>query len=408
MNRHSRIAFTLVELLVVIAIIGILVALLLPAIQASRESARRASCTNNLRQLILAVHDYEQAHEHYPAGTVDKKGPIRNVPSGHHISWIARILPYLEENALFGQLDLNLSAYHNKNDPARQTVIDILICPSNPADYEPYSSYAGCHHDAEAPIDADNRGVFFLNSRLTRDDIKDGAAYTLFLGEKLIDDTDLGWLSGTRGTLRNTGWPLNHKVAGASWASGSLQWLYQYAPNDSGWAWSDQQIDPITGQTLQLDPVTGDYVPIDPMAEPPTDDPATPPVDESTPTDEPVPPTDDATQPTDDAAAVDEMAEAAPAVSVDAAPGDAEMFDEFGAKRVPLKADANGLFPHSRLGGNPATPLVGGGFSSRHADGVNFALGDGSVRFITESATAGFLGRLANRADGQTIDAKEW
>jgi prepilin-type processing-associated H-X9-DG protein len=82
-------------------------------------------------------------------------------------------------------------------------------------------------------------------------------------------------------------------------------------------------------------------------------------------------------------------------------------FDELG-NLVELKADANGLYPHSRKGGNPATPLMGGGFSSRHADGVNIALGDGSVRFVSESATAGFLGRLANRADGKTIDANEW
>ena len=408
MNRHTRIAFTLVELLVVIAIIGILVALLLPAIQASRESARRASCTNNLRQIILAVHDYELAHEHYPAGTVDTKGPIRNVPNGHHISWIARILPYLEENALFSQLDLELSAYHHKNDRARQTIIDILICPSNPANAEPYSNYAGCHHDVEAPIDVDNRGVFFLNSKLTRDDLKDGAAYTLFLGEKLIDDTDLGWLSGTRGTLRNTGWPLNQKKAGTRWAAGSMPWLYQYTPDDSGWAWSDQLIDPITGQTMQLDPVTGEYVPIDPTSEPPSSDATDPPVDEPAPTDDAAP-ADDAAKPIDDATSVEEIADAAPAEPVDAIPNDAVMFDEFGVEKpAPLKADKNGLFPHSRLGGNPATPLMGGGFSSRHADGVNFALGDGSVRFIAESASASFLGRLANRADGQTIDAKEW
>ena len=97
MKRHHPTAFTLVELLVVIAIIGILVALLLPAIQASRESARRASCTNNMSQLILAVHDYEAAHEFYPAGTVNPTGPIQNLPNGHHISWIVRILPYIEE-----------------------------------------------------------------------------------------------------------------------------------------------------------------------------------------------------------------------------------------------------------------------------------------------------------------------
>src|SRR5262245_27516639 len=188
--------FTLVELLVVIAIIGILVALLLPAIQASRESARRASCTNQISQLILAVHDYEAAHEHYPAGTVNPTGPIQNLPNGHHISWVARILPYFEERVLYDNLDLSLSAYHQKNDRARQTTISMLICPSCSADEWPYSNYAGCHHDVEAPIDANNRGVLFLNSRIARDDLKDGATYTIFLGEKLPDDYDLGWLSG--------------------------------------------------------------------------------------------------------------------------------------------------------------------------------------------------------------------
>src|SRR5215213_9018199 len=184
MKRIHQTAFTLVELLVVIAIIGILVSLLLPAIQASRESARRASCTNKMSQLILAVHDFEAAHEFYPAGTVNPTGPIQNLPNGQHISWIVRILPYIEEQLLYQNIDTALSAYHQKNDRARQTTVEQLICPSNPADAWPYSNYAACHHDVEAPIDATNRGTFFLNSRLTRDEIKDGAAYTLFIGEK--------------------------------------------------------------------------------------------------------------------------------------------------------------------------------------------------------------------------------
>ena len=141
--------FTLVELLVVIAIIGILVSLLLPAIQASRESARRTMCTNQIGQLILAVNDYETAHESYPMGTIDPQGPIKNLPSGHHISWIAHILPHIEERVLYDNIDLSLSAYHQKNDLARQTTISMLICPSCPDDEWPYSNYAGCHHDAE-------------------------------------------------------------------------------------------------------------------------------------------------------------------------------------------------------------------------------------------------------------------
>ena len=214
--------FTLVELLVVIAIIGILVSMLLPAIQASREAARRAQCMDRLRQLALALHEFEMSHEHYPAGTVNPTGPIQNLPNGQHISWIAHILPYIDEQIRYARLDLSLSAYHAKNDPVRQSVIDLLICPSFPGSYAPISNYAGCHHDVEAPIGADNHGVLFLNSAITREDLKDGAAYTLLVGEKLEDGSDLGWLSGTPATLRNTGTPLNQSPKNLSFG---LPWL---------------------------------------------------------------------------------------------------------------------------------------------------------------------------------------
>src|SRR5687768_8436499 len=173
MKPRQPAAFTLVELLVVIAIIGILVSLLLPAIQASREAARRTHCNDQLRQLGLALHDFEMSHEHYPAGTVNPTGPIQNLPNGQHISWIAHILPFIDEQNRYAGLDLSLSAYHAKNDPVRQTVIEILICPSWGGSYAPISTYAGCHHDVEAPIDANNHGVLFLNSAITREDVKD-------------------------------------------------------------------------------------------------------------------------------------------------------------------------------------------------------------------------------------------
>jgi prepilin-type processing-associated H-X9-DG protein len=71
------------------------------------------------------------------------------------------------------------------------------------------SNYAGCHHDLEAPIDADNHGVLFLNSRIARRDVTDGPAHTIYVGEKRVEPDDLGWMSGTRATLRNTGTPIN-------------------------------------------------------------------------------------------------------------------------------------------------------------------------------------------------------
>jgi prepilin-type N-terminal cleavage/methylation domain-containing protein/prepilin-type processing-associated H-X9-DG protein len=353
--------FTLVELLVVIAIIGILVAMLLPAIQASRESARRVMCTNQIHQLSIAVHDYEMAHERYPAGTLDATGPIRNLPKGHHISWIAQVLPYLEEGAIYNALDLSLSAYHYKNDPARQTSIDLLICPSNPAIAWPYSNYAGCHHDVEAPIDADNHGAFFLNSHVTRDDLKDGAAHTLFIGEKLADDTDLGWISGSPSTLRNTGTPLNPSGPAGAWgAGGGVPWAFSYATDQTRWNWDNQQVDPLTGELVTVEPN-----PANAGTQPPSD-------------------AESPTAPT--------------------APGDAEKNKTSNPELAP---DEEGMLKHSKLGGNGKQPLAVGGFSSSHSGGVNFAFGDGSVRFVADNVSASLMGRLAHREDGNLIDARE-
>jgi prepilin-type N-terminal cleavage/methylation domain-containing protein/prepilin-type processing-associated H-X9-DG protein len=366
MKPNKWFGFTLVELLVVIAIIGILVAFLLPAIQASRESARRAMCTNNLRQLILAVHDYELAHEHYPAGTVDTAGPIRNLPKGHHISWIARILPYLEEGAIYSSLDLSLSAYHYKNDRARQATLELLMCPSNPFGSWPWTSYAGCHHDVEAPIDADNHGVLFLNSQVVRDDLKDGAAHTLFIGEKFPDDADLGRISGTPSTLRNAGSPLNETTRRAAFGVGSPPWLFGYPADQGQWSWDNKQVDPLTGELVTVE---------------------SSPAAQQT----PAPP----------------AAESAPDTPAESSAPDMEAQTKTKSSNPDFVPDKDGYLKHSKLGGDGKTPLAVGGFSSPHTAGVNFAFGDGSVRFVADNASASLMGRLAHREDGNMVDARE-
>ncbi len=215
MNAKKRHGFTLVELLVVIAIIGILIALLLPAIQAARGAARRMSCLNNLAQLGLAVRNYESGYGTLPPGVTNPQGPIRNEPKGNHIGWIVHLLPYIEEETIFKNIDIEAGAYDEKNASVRTISISSFTCPSSrwgggwgEEDRLALSNYAGCHHDVEAPIDADNHGVFFLNSRISAEDIPDGTTHTIFIGEKL-GEVDLGWMSGTRATLRNTGTPIN-------------------------------------------------------------------------------------------------------------------------------------------------------------------------------------------------------
>jgi len=84
----------------------------------------------------------------------------------------------------------------------------MFVCPSSAdrlLDRPPVSNYAGCQNDVESPINVDNHGVLFLNSHISRKDVTDGISHTLYVGEKLTDPLDLGWMSGTRATLRNTG-----------------------------------------------------------------------------------------------------------------------------------------------------------------------------------------------------------
>jgi prepilin-type N-terminal cleavage/methylation domain-containing protein len=126
-------AFTLVELLVVIAIIGILVSLLLPAIQAARESARRMQCGNNLKQLGLAMHNYADIYgSAFPQGRISKLPWPPAVPAGPHYGWGISLLPHLEQNALYENFDQNANFYDPVNQPVVKTPFAVFQCPSTP------------------------------------------------------------------------------------------------------------------------------------------------------------------------------------------------------------------------------------------------------------------------------------
>ncbi len=129
--RSGRRGFTLVELLVVIAIIGILVALLLPAIQAAREAARRTQCNNRLKQIGVALHNYHDTFQRLPLS--DPRCPNVGVPIGNkRWGWMPRLLPYMEQSGLYDQLDFNLASWQGDNFQYLQQVHPSFVCPSNP------------------------------------------------------------------------------------------------------------------------------------------------------------------------------------------------------------------------------------------------------------------------------------
>ena len=135
MSASKRSGFTLIELLVVIAIIAVLIALLLPAVQSAREAARRAQCVNNLKQIGLAVHNFESANNKFPDG----QGPVpkaSGLASGAYIrgSVLTQVLPYLEQSSLFSAFNFEVDVHsYPENDTARTQQIGAFLCPSDPS-----------------------------------------------------------------------------------------------------------------------------------------------------------------------------------------------------------------------------------------------------------------------------------
>jgi len=210
-SRARRSGFTLIELLVVIAIIGVLVAMLLPAVQQAREAARRTACTANLANIALGLHNYHQSHGTFPPGSVNDQGPVVNLPKqGYLMGWAVQVLPYLEEPNLYAAVDFREDVDSDANKILSEPDVrpKWLRCPSSPDAGDIGSHYAGSAHDVEAPIAEDNSGVFFLNSRVRIRDIEDGLPHTLLLGE-ITSSKMLTWASGTRASLRTTGELLN-------------------------------------------------------------------------------------------------------------------------------------------------------------------------------------------------------
>ncbi|HXT58372.1 MAG TPA: DUF1559 domain-containing protein [Pirellulales bacterium] len=191
--------FTLVELLVAIAIIGLLVALLIPAIQAARESARRIQCFNNLRQLGIALQNYHDISRRFPSGYLSGSDSAGN-DIGPGWGWSAFLLPQVEQATAQQTLNFNLPVEAAQNSAGRMLSLPVFLCPSDvakptwqvnagPPNNSPIctiaeSNYVGVFGTTEPGVDGD--GVFFRDSSIGLRDILDGSSNTLMVGERSI------------------------------------------------------------------------------------------------------------------------------------------------------------------------------------------------------------------------------
>jgi prepilin-type N-terminal cleavage/methylation domain-containing protein/prepilin-type processing-associated H-X9-DG protein len=223
MNQHRK-GFTLIELLVVIAIIGVLIALLLPAVQSAREAARRAQCVNNLKQIGLAIHNYADVHNRFPIGRGTRPPRPYDITSRYNYSGFSMLLPYLEQVPLYSAINYDLTmTSQDGNTTAMATRVTSLLCPSE--DQQTPQNWAGNNYRfnegsnilyAYAETDTGNvnttmpppNGPFFPERSIRLAEVTDGTSNTILAAEKLMGDFNQGLATIRRDIYVSPTWPV--------------------------------------------------------------------------------------------------------------------------------------------------------------------------------------------------------
>jgi prepilin-type N-terminal cleavage/methylation domain-containing protein/prepilin-type processing-associated H-X9-DG protein len=271
-DGRTRAGFTLIELLVVIAIIGVLVALIMPAVQAARESANRAKCQNNLKQLGLAAQEYHDAFNSFPAGWYcDEINDTNCVPmaaSPYMWNGLTGLFLKLEQGNLYNEINFNLFSNAPANATSVRRTIDGFICPSNPkaiassntttvstlARLGP-SAYrgnmaAGVNLNCDPTVNDCNyydNGVTFRNSQINMSDITDGTSSTMLLGETLTGT----WSDATSCCVRTTADRTINRPIQVNGVNYYTYWMSKH-PNLVNFARCDGSVSPVTNQINKL------------------------------------------------------------------------------------------------------------------------------------------------------------
>lgn len=248
-----RRGFTLIELLVVIAIIGILVGLLLPAVQKVREAAAHMGCTNNLKQIGLALHNYHDSQGSFPPGYVDGNTDPTSTPDndvGPGWGWASFLLPYIEQGSVFNQINFSQGVGLGSNAAVSQLPLKIFQCPSDPYQQNftvwptnvvvAHSNYVGCNGWEECFNNAGGAGqgggsdglsgglgqggdgLFYRNSRNRMASVMDGLSNTIFVGERSGNHSPSTWTGAVTGG-RCPAWMANQPPSPAAPSRASLR-----------------------------------------------------------------------------------------------------------------------------------------------------------------------------------------
>lgn len=188
-------AFTMIELLVVIGIVGVLIAILLPAVQAAREAARQVNCKNHLHQIGIALHSYHDVHRSLPTGCFEWRY-FRAPPTLRQFAWSAFLLPFIEQQPLHERIDFGLPFDAPKNADAAATRVGTYECPTAPQRQliRAQTDYAGIFGELLVDNEQDD-GVFLYEKPIRFVDILDGLTNTLIIGED-VGGPDSEWING--------------------------------------------------------------------------------------------------------------------------------------------------------------------------------------------------------------------